>query len=224
MSFKKSPKTPTSESLPEGSIEDLIPYLAVSGDAIEGSVSQDEAERFYKYNLQEGETLQEFHLRQIVDSFENYYKFGPACFSSPFSFDSNRLVAGVLVQLESPSPNYAPCMVTLDFPSLLQGLLQEHTNSAGCRFAVIGTPDPSSGKSLVPDVPKNLPTFFHTLPRTCTFQPWQKSSLSTDAQHIFDSFLLAPNHLFPHFAVDSLVRVLAWLEEEHAYHPRKNFF
>jgi len=216
--LKKAPQL-LQETVPDGDsigLEDILPYLAESADGLKGSVSPGEAERFYKYEREPDESTEAFNLRVILDSLSEFYEVPRELIMSPFTLGSSS-VQGLLLRLESQSVNYAPCLVTLDFPPQLQSVLSEGPSSAGCRFAVIGLPEISAGKILVPDLPKHLGKFFHTLPKSCEFQDWNASPASSDLCLIFDSYLVAPASLFPHFAVDCLDRLLGWLREQHAY-------
>ena len=204
------------EIMPSGkdvTLEDIIPFMAE--EKIQGSVPKDEAKRFFEYSRLDGESDLEFNLRKMRDAFLGFYEVPQECVISPFSINSeNPAIPGFLFRVESASPNYASLVITIDFP---MQLVQDQPQAFGCRFGLMSFPDRVLDRVLTPDVLKKLKKFFHVLPRTCSFQDWQKSPTSTKECLVFNSFIVAPQELFSHFAVDVVMRLLAWLKEEHLY-------
>lgn len=214
----KQAKPLVSEVVPEGDLVDLVPYLEEEGAAIEGTTSAEEARRFHSYTLEEGESQVDFSIRKILDIVSCFYEFERSTLASPFSASPGAPpITGIMLSMHSGAPNYAPVIVTMDFPNNLFVETEARDSQSACRIALFSSTEPLSGNILVPDIQKNLASFFDVLPRSCGFKPWEKNPTSTEHFFIYDSYMLAPNDLFAHFAADILVRLCAWLYQEHAY-------
>lgn len=193
------------------SIEDFYPYMEEI-DHLQNITSEESSKRFLEYTPLESESSTEFDVRRILDILSTHHEIHSII--SPIQ-QGGRVATGLMIHLHTPSPNYVPLTVSLDFPIHIQPYISEGIH--GCRFGVFGELLPQQGQILFPDVVKHLSLFFHTLPNICSFQDWQEAQASQEMFPIVEAYLFSPERLHYHFAADCIVRLLDWLKTEHRY-------